>query len=56
MTQPGWYTDPNGQPGALRYWDGTQWISGPSQQSAPILTTGSGSGTDAYNQFLALLR
>ncbi len=25
MTQPGWYDDPDGTPGRLRYWDGVQW-------------------------------
>ena len=23
--QPGWYPDPAGDTGKLRYWDGTQW-------------------------------
>lgn len=23
--QAGWYDDPNGMPGKLRYWDGVQW-------------------------------
>lgn len=23
--QPGWYSDPSGNPTRLRYWDGTQW-------------------------------
>lgn len=25
MTRPGWYTDPGGQPGMFRWWDGAQW-------------------------------
>ncbi|MTB02664.1 MAG: DUF2510 domain-containing protein, partial [Actinobacteria bacterium] len=26
MTTPAdWYQDPEGEPGNLRYWDGTQW-------------------------------
>lgn len=25
MTRPGWYTDPGGQPGMFRWWDGGQW-------------------------------
>ena len=29
-TQPGWYPDP-AQPGAVRWWDGTQW----SEHQAP---------------------
>ncbi|WP_392508059.1 DUF2510 domain-containing protein [Naumannella halotolerans] len=25
MSTPGWYSDPGGQPGMYRYWDGQQW-------------------------------
>ena len=25
MSQPGWYTDPSGQPGMFRWWDGSGW-------------------------------
>lgn len=56
MAQSGWYDDPDGTPGRLRYWDGTQWSSdtmpkpgaaapvpyGPSAAQAP---SGSGYGT-----------
>lgn len=31
-TPPGWYADPSGQPGAQRWWDGTQW----GQQATPV--------------------
>lgn len=27
MTQPGWYTDPSGQPGMFRWWDGSTWTT-----------------------------
>ncbi len=36
--QPGWYPDPAGDTGKLRYWDGTQWtdhLAEPQPARAP---------------------
>lgn len=39
MAEPGWYDDPDGTPGRLRYWDGTRWTDevqpGPTASAAP---------------------
>jgi hypothetical protein len=40
---PGWYPDPS-QPGAMRWWDGTQW-SEHQTSAAPMVYGGS---TDGY--------
>lgn len=50
MAEPGWYPDPAGAPGRLRYWDGQVWaadtVAAPSSAapaadpSAPIRVTG----------------
>lgn len=37
---PGWHPDPYGQPGHLRYWNGTAWTD---QVAAPLANAGSGS-------------
>lgn len=46
--QPGWYPDPAGDTGKLRYWDGTQWTDhlaepqpapGAAQSSGPSFVT-----------------
>jgi hypothetical protein len=42
-TPPGWYPDPS-QPGALRWWDGTQW----SEHQAPAAPMVYGRSTDGY--------
>ena len=43
MAQSGWYDDPDGTPGRLRYWDGTQWthntMAKPSATPAPDQTS-----------------
>ena len=35
-TPPGWYADPAGQPGLLRYWDGRAWTSSTQPVSPPV--------------------
>ncbi|MEO3751818.1 phospholipid scramblase-related protein [Streptomyces sp. B6B3] len=44
---PGWYPDPQGVPGAQRWWDGSQWTAqtaqaGAEQQAAQAAPTGGG--------------
>lgn len=40
MSQPGWYPDPSGQRGQLRFWDGRAW----SQQTRPAAGAPGGPG------------
>ncbi|MDO5737353.1 MAG: DUF2510 domain-containing protein [Propionibacteriaceae bacterium] len=35
MSAPGWYPDPTGKQGALRYWDGTAWQQQPAIAAEP---------------------
>lgn len=35
MPNPGWYPDPGGVPGRLRYWDGRQWTAEIRTESGP---------------------
>lgn len=35
MINPGWYPDPSGIEGQLRFWDGQQWTAGVSQGAPP---------------------
>ena len=35
MPSPGWYPDPAGRPGHIRYWDGQAWSSATSAQPEP---------------------
>lgn len=45
MAQPGWFPDPDGTPGRLRYWDGTTWtqhVMGAPGQPAASPATGPG--------------
>lgn len=34
MTQPGWYPDPEGRLGKVRYWDGQSWVGEPAAADA----------------------
>lgn len=33
----GWYPDPSGLPGLLRYWEGTRWTDHVHQQTVPVV-------------------
>lgn len=45
MSNAGWYPDPGGAPGMLRYWDGTAWS--PTVMPAPASASGP-AGTGSY--------
>jgi hypothetical protein len=50
---PGWYPDPSGQPGAVRYWDGQRWTEyrqGPDPSGAPRPAGPPGAGSGAGPQ------
>lgn len=44
--QSGWYPDPDGTPGRLRWWDGQEWSDLTTQASTP--TTGPNPGTPTF--------
>ncbi|MFL6073025.1 MAG: DUF2510 domain-containing protein [Mycobacteriales bacterium] len=45
-TPPGWYQDPNGPPGAFRWWDGVNWTA----STQPQATAGGPVGAAQYGQ------
>ena len=46
-TPPGWYQDPNGPPGAYRWWDGVNWTA----STQPSATAGAQGGAAQYGQY-----
>jgi hypothetical protein len=49
QTPPGWYRDPYGAPGLLRYWDGGQWTQAtrPADEEPPAPPWQAGGGQEA---------
>lgn len=39
MAEAGWYSDPGGEQGRYRYWDGTQWSSETTEMPTTVITT-----------------
>ncbi len=39
-SEPGWYDDPDGNPGLQRHWDGERWAGAPRQRPPELKWSG----------------